>query len=180
MTLPKTFPYILVIGGAVGIVMSFLLTLDKIALLKNPDAVLPCNINPIISCGSVINTEQASAFGVPNPMLGMVGYSVVATVGIIMFFGAVMNKKFWNLFLAGLILAEVFIHLLIYESLYIIGSLCLYCMITWVTTWPIFIFTLVNLYPSSFINKNRYTILIGWYLLIILLILIRFRDFFLT
>jgi hypothetical protein len=48
-------------------------------------------------------------------------------------------------------------------------------MITWAVTWPIFLYTIFNYFS---IQKNRLAVLIGWYLLIILIILFHFRDFF--
>ena len=30
-----------------------------------------CSINPVLACGSVINTPQASVFGPPNPLIGV-------------------------------------------------------------------------------------------------------------
>ena len=61
---------ILFVAGIIGIVASFVLSVEKIQLLKNPDAQLGCNINPIISCGSVIQSKQAEAFGFANPYIG--------------------------------------------------------------------------------------------------------------
>ncbi|WP_208766910.1 vitamin K epoxide reductase family protein [Kitasatospora cineracea] len=42
------------------------LTLEKIRLLESPRCVPSCNINPILSHGSVMRTGQASAFGFPT------------------------------------------------------------------------------------------------------------------
>lgn len=178
MTINKNFAWLLIICGSIAVWAAFTLTLDKIAILENPNVELPCNVNPLVSCGPIIITPQASAFGVPNPMLGIIGYSFIIMTGVVSLFGASLPRNFWKLFLAGLIFAELFIHWLFVQSVYVIGNLCLYCMITWAATWPIFVFTLSNLFPESFINKNRLAVLVGWYLLIIFLILLQFRDFF--
>ena len=172
----KKYSWILIIGGVVGILMSFLLTMDKIELLKNPQAELPCNINPIVSCGPVINTPQASAFGFPNPILGLAGFSALFTVGILLLLNiaTIENKKLLNLLLWGSTFAIIFIHYLIVQSLFVVGALCVYCMITWVFTWPVFFHTLNQKYAL----RNSLTYFIGWYLLIIFLILFRFREFF--
>ena len=177
----KSYPYILVITGLTGIITSLLLTLDKIALLKNPQAILPCNINPLVSCGPIINTWQASAFGLPNPIFGIVGFSLVLMTGVILIFGTQLSNKFWKLFTLGTIFPLLFIHWLIYQSVHVIGNLCLYCMITWIAVWPLFFYSLINLLKikgENFITKNHLTIFVSWYLLITLLILSHFRDFF--
>jgi len=73
----------LTVGGARGLIASFELIVGKFALLADPDSVLSCNINPVVSCGSVILTEQGSAFGFANPILGLVGFSVIITLGVL-------------------------------------------------------------------------------------------------
>lgn len=77
----RPFALLLVIGGALGLFASAVLTLDKIRLLKDPSYVPNCNINPIISCGSIMRSDQAEAFGFPNSLLGLAGFAVVIAIG---------------------------------------------------------------------------------------------------
>ena len=42
----------------------------------------------MVSCGSVMKSDQAEAFGFPNPMLGLVAYAVVICVGVSLLAGA--------------------------------------------------------------------------------------------
>ena len=184
----KSYPYILIMSGIIGILTSFLLVLDKIELLKNPNLELPCNINPLISCGPVINTWQASVFfGIPNPMFGIIGFSIVLTIGLLTLFNASPNQKFWKLFIIGISLATLFTHWLIFQSVFQIGALCLYCMITWAVVWPLFFFTIIKNIKEkttplskfeNFLITNTYQLFSSWYVAIILLILFKFRDFF--
>ena len=58
-TVDRVLPYLLLVGGAIGVMLAMALTVEKISLLENPQAILSCDINPIISCGSVINIPQA-------------------------------------------------------------------------------------------------------------------------
>ena len=51
---------------------SLTLTVEKIELLIDPSYVPSCSINPVLSCGSVMVTHQASVFGFPNPLIGIV------------------------------------------------------------------------------------------------------------
>lgn len=64
------------------------LTLEKIRLLESPRCVPSCNINPILSHGSVMRTGQASAFGFPDPLIGVAAFAVVVTVGVVLLTGA--------------------------------------------------------------------------------------------
>jgi uncharacterized membrane protein len=179
MNTNKSYAWILIACGLLGLIASSVLTVDKITLLQDPSYVPPCNINPLVSCGSIMESDQAEAFGFPNSLLGIVGYSFVLMTGVILLLDGVPSKKFWKLFLIGIVLSLLFIHWLIFNSVYVIGNLCLYCMIVWAVSWPIFIYTLKNNFSLPFVNRNHLSLLIGWYLLIILLILIQFRDFFL-
>src|SRR5688572_3289381 len=92
----QVLPWLLVIGGTIGLLCAAILTLEKIHLLKNPGAALSCDISPIVACGSVINTDQASAFGFPNPFMGIAGFAVLITIGMGMFAGAKYRRWFWQ------------------------------------------------------------------------------------
>src|SRR5688500_12668286 len=80
--LERYLPYLLVGGGSVGLWASFQLMLERLEIAKNPNFVPSCDINPVVACGSVIKSLQAEAFGFPNPIIGLVGFAVVATVGM--------------------------------------------------------------------------------------------------
>jgi uncharacterized membrane protein len=115
------------VGGLIGLAASLVLTVEKIALLKSPDYIPTCSIDPILSCGSIMRTEQAEAFGFPNPLLGITGFAVVLTVGVVLLAGAELPRWFWLGLQAGATFGVVFVHWLIYQSLYVIGALCPYC-----------------------------------------------------
>lgn len=50
---------------------------------------------PILSCGSIMRTDQAEAFGFPNPILGVAGFAVIVTVGVVLVGGATLPHWFW-------------------------------------------------------------------------------------
>ena len=133
-------PWLLLVGGAVGLVASFVLTLDKIELLKDPDFVPSCNINPIISCGTVMGQDQANAFGFMNPLIGLTGFAVVIGVGAAMLAGARFRPWFWVGLQVGVTFGIAFVHWLIFQTIYDINALCPYCMVVWVVTAPIFLY----------------------------------------
>lgn len=191
MTIQKSFPYILIIGSIIGLVASFALTIDTIDLIKNPEVNLPCNINPFISCTSVANTWQSEVFGFPNSLLGITSFAMLFAVGVMLLSGGRSKKPLWLLVNLGTLAAMIFVMWFFYESVYRIGSLCLYCMITWAVTWPLFLYTTVWNFRENhfdvkhrvfnilhFISKNHIQVLIVGYLIPFLLILFRFRDFF--
>ena len=71
--------WLLVVTGALGLVASFVITVDKIRLAENPDFRPSCSINPILSCTNVMRSAQASAFGFPNPLIGLAAYAASAS-----------------------------------------------------------------------------------------------------
>ncbi|MEV6157082.1 vitamin K epoxide reductase family protein [Nonomuraea sp. NPDC052129] len=134
----RSLPYVLVLGGALGFGAAFLLTVERLKLAANADYVPACSINPIISCGSVMRTEQASVFGFPNPLIGIAAFASVLAVGMALLAGARFHAWFWHGLHLGTGAGVVFVHWLIFQSLYRIGALCPYCMLVWVATVVVF------------------------------------------
>ncbi len=207
MTIQKSYPYILIIGSIVGLLASFLLTNTTIDLIRNPAAQVPCNINPFVSCTSVTTAWQAEVFGFMNSLLGITAFAMLFAMGLMLLFGGSdsgvldklngqnrARKPLWLLVNLGTLAAMIFVMWFFYQSVYNIGSLCVYCMTTWAVTWPIFLYTtiwnykennfsIIGLSKSSFldfVSKNHVPILIAWYAIITLLIIFQFRDFFLA
>ena len=142
----RAFAVLLTLAGVVGLLASAVLTLDKIRLLADPGYVPSCDINPVISCGSVMSTVQAEAFGFPNPLLGLAAFAVVLCVGAGSLAGAAFRRWFWLGLELGTVLGLFFTHWLIVQALYRIGALCPYCMAVWATTIALFWYvTLHNL-----------------------------------
>src|SRR6478609_10695020 len=84
----RAFALLLVITGAAGLLASWVITIDKFKLLEDPGFTPGCSLNPVVSCGNIMKSDQASVFGFPNPMLGLVAYSVVVCVGVSLLTGA--------------------------------------------------------------------------------------------
>lgn len=193
ITFEKAYPWILTIGASIGLLAAFILTLEKIALLKDPGHRLSCSLNPVLSCGSIIGSPEASAFGFPNTLVGLASFAVVITIGVGILAGASYRRWFWRGLQIGTIFGILFVHWLAFESLYEIGALCIYCMVVWSITWPIFWYTtLYNLrhghipIPTrlkrvvAFAQRHHADILVAWYVLIFALILQNFWYYWST
>lgn len=134
LTLQKSLPYILIISGIIGLLASFILTYDIIQLSADPNFVPNCNLNPVISCGSVLASSEGSVFGFPNSFIGLAAYAVLITVGTAMLAGAKFKRWFWLSLQAGATFAIIFVHWLFYNSVYVINALCPYCISVWIIT----------------------------------------------
>lgn len=169
-------------------IASSVLTIEKIQLAENPDYIPSCSISPIVACSPVIGSDQASAFGIPNPFLGLAGFAMVWAVGMMLLAGAQKLKKwFWWCFQAGSVFGMVFISWLMYQGLFNIAKLCLYCLVVWLVTIPIFWTTLsYNLRENNFdikggfgkfLRDNPGKLIAVSYLFLIILIFAAFPDY---
>ncbi|NEE21636.1 vitamin K epoxide reductase family protein [Streptomyces sp. SID7499] len=146
----RAFALLLVVTGAAGLLASWIITLDKFKLLEDPDFTPGCSLNPVVSCGSVLESDQAEVFGFPNPMLGLVAYGVVICVGLSLLAGARFPRWYWLAFDAGCLFGVGFVTWLQFESLYRINALCLWCCLAWAATIPLF------WYVTSFAVRQRF------------------------
>ncbi|MEV5899198.1 vitamin K epoxide reductase family protein [Streptomyces sp. NBC_00015] len=137
----RAYALLLVLTGAAGLLAAWVITLDKFKLLEDPGFTPGCSLNPVVSCGSVMTSDQASAFGFPNPMLGLVAYGIVVCVGVSLLAGAVFPRWYWLTFTGGCLFGVGFVSWLQFESLYRINALCLWCCLAWVATILMFWYT---------------------------------------
>jgi uncharacterized membrane protein len=176
------------IAGVIGFISSMTLTVDKIDILSNPSYVPSCNVNPIISCGSVMVTPQASVLGFPNPLLGIVAFTVVLVVGVLAVAKVPIPQWFWSVLAAGLLVGAAVVHWLIYQSLYRIGALCPYCMVVWAMTITLLVVVgsiafrpVLDRSPAAgVLYRWRWSITALWFTAVFLLIMVRFWDYWST
>lgn len=190
-TLERTLPWLLIICGSIGLLAAFIITIEKIHLLQDPQFIPSCDLNPVISCGSVMASEQSNAFGFPNPLLGLIGFPVVITSGVLMLIGARLTRWYMIGLQAGTIFGLLFVHWLFFQSTYRIGALCPYCIAVWIVTITIFWYVLLynlrhktimlpaRLRPlGHFLQRHHLDILIFWFLVIFVLIMHRFWYYY--
>jgi len=179
---------LLTIGGAIGLFSAAILIIEKINFLQDKvdgkPTSLSCDINPIVGCGNVINTDQASAFGFPNPLMGVAGFAIVLTIGVLVLARVALPKLVWLGLQLGVIFGISFVTWLQYQSIYEIHALCPYCMVVWSITIPIFIWvTARNLRayaPDNPVSRivTEWTLLINilWYVAVISAIWFQFGS----
>lgn len=184
----KIYPYVLVVCGSIGLAAAGILTIEKIALLKDPAHITSCSLSPVVACSPIIASPEASIFTIPNPVLGVLGFGLVISVGMMLLAGAKNLKKwFWQAFLFGTVLGVGFCAWLISETLYEIGSICLYCSGAWAVTIATFVTTLkftseekaIKLPKriKSLVENYPLEIIVSIYGVIILLVLQRFWSY---
>lgn len=128
----------MMISALLSLTASFVLSVDAVRLAADPNAVLACNINRVISCGTVGNSWQASVFGFPNAFLGLIAEPVVITIAVASLAGVKFPR--WFMLSAQVVytLGLVFAYWLFFEAAYVIGALCPWCLLVTLSTTLVF------------------------------------------
>ncbi len=184
----------LIISGAVGLIASFALSLERLASLVDPDRVALCDINPILNCGSIMESAQASLFGVPHSFLGIATFSVLISVGVVLLATTKLAQWFWQLLLIGSLFGFLSVQYLVYQSLFILNTLCPWCIVIWLAVAPLFFVVSAYLVRHnvlkfkfsalqitiSFIAKHAFTIAALWFITVIYMIVVQFWFYWST
>lgn len=141
----------MLVFGIIGLVASFVLTVEKFHLLENPDASLSCSFNLVLNCSTVMQTWQSSVFGFPNMLIGLMAYSVVITLAVLGLGGVRFPRKILIAANVCFLLGAIFAYWLFFSSLYVIQVLCPWCLIvTFSTTILLEALTHYNLRENTF------------------------------
>lgn len=124
--------------GILGLLAAFILSVERITQLTNPNAALLCNVNAILNCGAVMETWQAKVFGFPNSFIGLMAYPVVITVAVAGLAGVRFPRWFMATAQVGFGLGLLFAYWLFFQSVYVIGVLCPLCLVVTVVTTILF------------------------------------------
>lgn len=161
--------WLMTIGGAIGLVAAIVLTIDKLKLSDNPNQTFSCDLNAFVSCAGVMASDESSAFGFPNSILGIIGFAGVLVFGGWLLTGRRLSSIAWAALQVGTVFGIGFVTWLQYQSIYHIQKLCPYCMLVWAVMIPIFVWiTARNL--RAYAPNNRVSRFVGdWALLISIL-----------
>ncbi len=134
---------LLIVTGAVGLLASFILSVDKVQQLQDTiagkESVFACDFSVWVSCSSVMASPQSEAFGFPNSFLGVTGFAVVLALGVAWLGTSAVRGWLWGGLQAGTLFGIVFVTWLQFQSIYQIGALCPYCMVVWAVMIPLFV-----------------------------------------
>ncbi|MFJ8093038.1 vitamin K epoxide reductase family protein [Streptomyces griseofuscus] len=189
-TASRAYAWLLIVTGALGILASFVITIDKIQLIQDPHFTPSCNLSPVLSCSDVMRSAQASVLGFPNPLLGLAAYPVVVTIGFALLSGARFRRWFWLGLNAGTLFGAGFCMWLMSQALYGIGALCLWCCLAWAATIAMFWYTTAHNLMHGVIRAPRavvagvlefhWVLPVTWYLGILMLIATRWWDYWVS
>lgn len=192
ITLAQVIPWMLIIVGIIGLVCAFVLTYDQIRIWEDPGYQPACNLNPIVSCGSVINSKQGDIFGIPAPFFGLAMFPVLITIGVVVLSGAKLKRWIWQgleVAMAGGLVWAIALFLI---SLYRVHALCPFCLTTDTVIYILFWYlTLYNIETKAipipkgsveqaaiFARKHHLDIIVLWFLLVIIFTLKHFWYYY--
>lgn len=180
----RTLALILIVCSLIGLFCALALSIEKITLLENPGRGLQCDLNAAVQCTEVMRSWQSNLFGFPNPYVGLMGFAITLTVGMALLAGSRFAQWFWNGLQLGVTLGAIFVHWLMFNTLFDIKAVCPYCMGVWVITMPMFFFvTARNAYRyeqghtgalasiAGFLARMPLALLIIWYLFAAVLVI---------
>jgi uncharacterized membrane protein len=134
----------MLVGACFSLYASFVLAIDAVTLAGNPNALLSCDVNSVISCSTVAQTWQASLFGFPNAFIGIASESVVITLAIMGLAGVRFPRGIMITAQTVYSLGFIFAYWLFFEALFVIHALCPWCLIVQIATTIVF-FSMLHL-----------------------------------
>lgn len=163
--------WVMLVCGVLGMLASATLTLERLELYVDSSYTPSCNINPVLSCGSVMVTEQAKFFGFPNPLLGLPAFAIILVTAVLSVGRVRLPRWYWTLQTAGAGLGFLFVNYLAFQSIYRIGALCPYCMVVWTVVPIILVLSLSRALGDGprtrLIRDAGWVLLALWYAIIV-------------
>ena len=119
---------IMLIGSGLGLLASFVLSIESLELAKNSHAVLSCDFSSALSCSAVANHWSAAILGFPNSFIGVMTLPVMVTIAVALLAGTKFPR--WFMFAAqiGVSVGFIFALWMFYMSFVEIGVLCPWCL----------------------------------------------------
>jgi len=152
---PRVLAVWLIVAGAVGWWAAFSLTMERFQLLQDPTASASCDFSILVQCTANLTSWQGSVFGFPNPIIGLAAWIAPIVVGVALLAGARFARWFWVLFWIGIAGAMTFVIWLISQSIFVLGTLCPWCMVTWSVTIPTFIVVTLHLLREGIVPVGQ-------------------------
>ena len=107
---PATVWWALVLGGGLlGVVSGAWQTVERIAYAAGTDSGSICEINSVLSCNSVYSHWQSSALGIPNTMISIPVFAMLAAVGLAGLLGSRLSGSFLTTMLGATVFMAAFL-----------------------------------------------------------------------
>jgi uncharacterized membrane protein len=115
-------------GGLLGAGTAAWQTVDRIAWAADPTAGSICEINAVLSCSSVFSHWQSSALGIPNSLVALPLFGLLAATGLAGLMGSRLAPRYLATVFGLNVFFAAFIVWYLEQSAFPIGVLCLFCL----------------------------------------------------
>lgn len=185
----KFIGILLSIVAIFGLIASFVLIHETLAVAKNPGHTPVCDISPLVSCASVMSEPSSEILGLPFPVFGTVAFGALLAFAVLLAVGTKFAPIIWKLAIgvagAGLLAVAYMMSL----SMFSYGTICPWCFCIWLVTiatfWAIVTyvasarpFKLKGRLDSVATVWSKYApiILLGTYVFVLFILLVRFSE----
>jgi uncharacterized membrane protein len=143
---------VLTVFSIFALLASFVLSVEKVHQLSDPNAKLSCSVNLVLNCASVMKTSEATIFlGIPNSFFGIIGFTAALTLSVVLLTGVKLPRWMLLWMQIGFAAGWGFALWLFFSSVYGIQILCPWCLIVTTSTTILFFAMLrMNLRENTF------------------------------
>jgi uncharacterized membrane protein len=169
------------ITSLIAFIVALVLVYEKIANLINPTVAPSCSVNPLVSCTPVLTSWQGSLLGVPNPIYGIICFTLLCIISFFTIFMK-MPKWVWLCTFLGVTFGFGLVIWFVSQSLFVIGAICIYCTSIWfmmiIAFWLTFAITIeeLNWTKLNFVIRYKLQIITLCVMSLVLTMFFAFPD----
>ena len=119
---------LMVVGGGLGMISAGWQTVERIRWAAKPTASSFCEINSVLSCGSVYSHWQSSALGIPNSIIALAVFALAASAGLAGLLGSALSSRYLASVFGVTVFMTAFVTWYLEQSALSIRVLCLFCV----------------------------------------------------
>jgi uncharacterized membrane protein len=115
------------LGGVAGMGTAGWQTVERIAYAQDPAVAVACDLNAVISCSSVFTHWQSSALGIPNSIIALPVFAMLASAALAGLTGSRLANAYLATMLGLSVFMTAFVTWYLVQSAFVMGVLCLLC-----------------------------------------------------
>jgi uncharacterized membrane protein len=119
----------MLVGGLVGVVSGAWQLVERIAYAGGDTSGSICDINAVLSCNSVYTQWQSSALGIPNTLISVPVFAILASAGLAGLMGSRLTRPYLATLLGITVGMAGFLTWYMQQSAFAMGALCLFCTV---------------------------------------------------
>ena len=125
----RTWFVLMLAGGVLGAVAAAWQLVERIDYAEGSNAGSFCEINSVVSCNSIFSHWQSSALGVPNTLVSLPVFAMIASAGLAGVLGSRLSRRYLATLLGLTVFMALFMTWYMQQSAFAIGALCLFCTV---------------------------------------------------